>query len=118
MWVQLLIFKLHFSIFVCPIKFIAKRKLEISNEKDVTVYTEDDGTEIDEDTFSAFDSGSTFICAAGNETWLPTTTQEESNIPRSSSSVEVNTIQTSDTVTVTQSAKVGVYKLINIYLYI
>ena len=61
MWVQLLIFKLHFSIFVCPIKFIAKRKLEISDEKDVTVYTEDDGTEIDEDTFSAFDSGSTFI---------------------------------------------------------
>ena len=33
----------------------------------MTVYTEDDGTEIDEDTFSAFDPGSTFICAVGNE---------------------------------------------------
>ena len=31
----------------------------------MTVYTEDDGTEIDEDTFSAFDPGSTFICAVG-----------------------------------------------------
>ena len=31
----------------------------------MTVYTEDDGTEIDEDTFSAF------ICAVGNENWSP-----------------------------------------------
>ena len=30
------------------IKILAKRKLEISDEKEVTVYTEDDGTEIDE----------------------------------------------------------------------
>ena len=37
----------------------------------MTVYTEDDGTEIDEDTFSAFDPGSTFICAVGNKNWLP-----------------------------------------------
>ena len=33
------------------LKSLAKRKLEISDKKEVTVYTEDDGTEIDEDTF-------------------------------------------------------------------
>ena len=77
----------------------------------MTVYTEDDGTEIDEDTFSAFDPGSTFICAVGNENWSPSTPQEESNTPgRPSSSIEVKTIQTSDTVTVAHTAKVGTFK--------
>ena len=93
------------------LKSLAKRKLEISDEKEVTVYTEGDGAEIDEDTFSIFDPGSTFICAVGNENWSPSTPQEESNTPgRPSSSIEVKTIQTSDTVTVAHTAKVGTFK--------
>ena len=76
---------MYFHIFICLLdillKSLAKRKLEISDEKEVIVYTEDDGTEIDEDTFSAFDPGSTFICAVGNENWSPSTPQEESNTP-------------------------------------
>ena len=73
--------------------------------------TKDDGTEIDEDTFSAFDPGSTFICAVGNENWPPSTPQEESNTPgRPSSSIQVKTIQTSDTVTVAHTTKVGTFK--------
>ena len=33
----------------------------------MTVYTEDDGTEIDEDTFSAFDPGKHIYFRSGNE---------------------------------------------------
>ena len=74
----------------------------------MTVYTEDDGTKIDEDTLSAFDPGSTFICIVGNKNWPPSTPQEENNTPgRPSSSIEEKTIQTSDTVTVAHTAKVG-----------
>ena len=74
----------------------------------MTVNTEVDGTEIDEDTFSAFNPGSTFTCAVGNENWSPSTHQEERNIPGIlSSSTEEKTIQTSDTVTVAHTAKVG-----------
>jgi hypothetical protein len=40
-------------------EYLAKKKLDISEEKDITIYTED-GTEIDEETFNELDSGSTF----------------------------------------------------------
>ena len=45
----------------------------MSEDEVIKVYTEDDGTEIDEDTFSEVEQGSTFICAKGDETWLPRT---------------------------------------------
>ena len=77
----------------------------------MTVYTKDDGTEIEEDTFSAFDPGSTFISAMGNENWSTSTSQEKSNTPgRPSSSIKVKTTQTSDTVTVAHTAKVCTLK--------
>ena len=50
--------------------YLAKRKLEISHEK-ITVYSEVDGTEIDEDTFPELEPGTVMIIAKGDETWVP-----------------------------------------------
>ncbi|XP_068758108.1 uncharacterized protein [Montipora capricornis] len=53
------------------------------------------------------DSFDEFVVKVGNENWSPSTPQEESNTPgRPSSSIEVKTIQTSDTITVAHTAKV------------
>ena len=49
----------------------AKRKLGISDNEVITIYTEADGTEIDEDSFPEVKAESILICAVGNETWLP-----------------------------------------------
>lgn len=36
--------------------------------------------EIDEDTFSEVEQGSTFICAKGDETWLPRTVSASATV--------------------------------------
>ena len=54
-----------YLIFSHNFDLTAKRKLGISDTEVITIYTEADGTEIDEDTFPEA------YCAVGNETWLP-----------------------------------------------
>ena len=49
----------------------AKRKLGISNDENITIYTEADGTEIDEDSFPELEAGCILVCAEKNEVWLP-----------------------------------------------
>ncbi|CAH3021511.1 unnamed protein product [Porites evermanni] len=94
---------------------VTVRKLNVPKEtwhdllQSAKIYIGEDGNESDKDTFSAFNPGSTFICAVGKEIWSPS--PQESNTPASPlSSIEVNTIKTSHTVTVAHTAKVGAFK--------
>lgn len=106
-----ILFIKHMYVFSCSVKSLAKKKLGINEEQDVILFTEEDGTECDEETFDAFNAGTTFVCAFENQNWLPRSA--------TASSIEVKTIEKSDavasdsgTATVTQSqfAKVGAYK--------
>ena len=99
--------------FSIVIKTLAKRKLEIDEKKNITVYTEADGTEIDSDTFSELESGSIFICADENETWLPEVPQEERVAETASSTMEVKTSQSSESISITHSAEISAGKYIN-----
>ena len=60
-----------YLIFSHNFDLTAKRKLGINDNEVITIYSEADGTEIDEDTFPEVEPESTLICAVGNETWLP-----------------------------------------------
>lgn len=54
--------------------FAAKKKLDIRESDSVDIFLEEDGTEIDEDTFlSVSQNQPLLVCAKGSNTWLPQT---------------------------------------------
>lgn len=73
------------------------------------MYTENDGTEIDEDAFPEIEAGCTLICAKKNEVWLPPEKETASNNMSATASMAMTSTGSDSTINITSALKSGNY---------
>lgn len=67
----IIMYILNICILLCIFRNHSQRKTGNSRSPVVTVFLEEDGTEVEKDTFFEFNSGTIFLAGKNGETWSP-----------------------------------------------